>query len=170
MPILTFFANNVIKIYYLLGIQYQPSARHTPQGRDRDHPNQLFKEKHKMLGALGGDGKPHKLLPKGSSPGVIDLLERLRVKYGRIFVILDNAGAHKSKAIKEYLEKTRGSIVLHYLPLCTPQQNPIEIPWREIKRAVGGRYFEGGFEQMEKSIRRMLRGQSLHCKATGLHV
>ena len=29
--------------------------------------------------------------------------------------------------------------------------------WREIKRAIGGRYFEGGFEQMEKAIRRMLK-------------
>ena len=47
-------------------------------------------------------------------------------------------------------------VVLWYLPPYTPQQNPIEIQWREIKRALAGRYFEGGFPEMQASILRMM--------------
>lgn len=112
----------------------------------------------KMLGALGSDGKYRiHFCQKADSLSVVELLEDLRARYGKILVILDNASAHKLKAIKEHLEKTNGDIVLHYLPPYTPQHNPIEMLWRGIKRAISGRYFEGGFEQMEKSIRRMLK-------------
>ena len=36
------------------------------------------------------------------------------------------------------------------------QHNPIEVLWREIKRAIAGVYF-GGIDQMRTAIIRMLR-------------
>ena len=55
---------------------------------------------------------------------------------GKIFVILDNASKHKSKAVKEYLEKHKDEAVLHCLPPWPPQLNAAEECWRQFKRAI----------------------------------
>lgn len=111
----------------------------------------------KAVGALGYGTVDVGFYDGVGADSVIDMLGRLRAKYGRkIFVILDNAGAHKSKRIKEYLAECGGDVVLWYTPPHTPQQNPIEVLWRELKRAVAGRYFEGGLEQMKAALLRLL--------------
>ena len=75
-----------------------------------------------MIGALGVD-KCHINFCKGAnSANVIEMLEQLRAKYGKVFIILDNVSAHKSKAIKEYLAETAGDAVLWYLPPYTAAQ------------------------------------------------
>ena len=120
------------------------------------------------IGAIGENFCRLHFCDRANSDNVIFLLESLRNKYGKIFVICDNAKAHKSRDIRNYLKRTGGKVILWYLPPYTPQQNPIEIQWREIKRAIGPRYFEGGFEQMKASIRRMLANGEV-CKAVPIH-
>ncbi len=112
----------------------------------------------KMIGAVGANSCHFHFCERAGSDDVIALLETLRRRHGRVFVILDNAKAHKSKAVREYPEGARGTVAPRYLPPYTPQHNPIEVLWREIKRAVAGRYFEGGFDQMRRSIIRMISG------------
>ena len=109
----------------------------------------------KAIGALGENGLVLDFYEKADSNSVIDLLEQVRQKHNKIFVICDNASAHKSKEIKEYLDKTNGNVVLWHLPPYTPQHNPIEIVWRELKRAIAGRYFEN-FKHMHKTIRSII--------------
>ncbi len=110
----------------------------------------------KAIGALGQDGLVLDFYDDVGSDSVIDLLEQIRKKHGRVFVICDNASGHKSKKIKEYLEKACGDVVLWYLPPYTPQHNPIEMMWREIKRAIAGRYF-GSFEKMHDTIKQLVQ-------------
>ncbi len=110
----------------------------------------------KAIGALGQDGLVLDFYDDVGSDSVIDLLEQIRKKHGRVFVICDNASGHKSKKIKEYLEKACGDVVLWYLPPYTPQHNPIEMMWREIKRAIAGRYF-GSFEKMHDTIKQLIK-------------
>ena len=112
----------------------------------------------KMIGAVGAGSCHLHFCERAGSDDLVVLLETLRRHYGRVFAILDNARAHKPKRIREYLEAADGAVVLWYLPPYTPQHNPIEVLWREIKRAVAGRYFEGGFDQMRWSIIRMISG------------
>ncbi len=112
----------------------------------------------KMIGAVGADSRRLHFCERAGSDDLVVLLETLRRHHGRVFVILDNAGARKSERIREYPEGAKGAVVLWYLPPCTPQHNPVEVLWREIKRAVAGRYFEGGFDQMRWSIIRMISG------------
>jgi transposase len=45
---------------------------------------------------------------------------------GRIHVILDNAAAHRSHKLTDFLKSSR--IQLHYLPPYSPNLNPIERP------------------------------------------
>ena len=82
---------------------------------------------------------------------MIALFKRLHKKHGRVFVILDNAGAHKSKAMKDYIRTTNGEAVLCFLPPRTPQHNPIEMLWRELKRAISNTFF-GGSDEMKERI------------------
>ena len=50
------------------------------------------------------------------------------------FVILDNAPIHTSKAfLAKRLAWMSMGICLHFLPIYSPELNPIEILWRKIK-------------------------------------
>ena len=43
-----------------------------------------------------------------------------------------------------------------HIPPHTPQLNPIEIQWREIRAAIADIFF-GGLDKMRDAIRRMIR-------------
>ena len=49
-------------------------------------------------------------------------------------VIMDNASFHKSKKIKEWIEKKDCTLV--YLPPYSPERNPIEKYWGVLKKKV----------------------------------
>ena len=110
----------------------------------------------KALGALMEDELVLNFCDNANSDHIIELLEKLRQKYGRVFLICDNTSAHKSEKIQKYLGETRGDVALWYLPPYTPQHNPIEITWRELKRAIARRYFDK-FEEMHKTIRNLIK-------------
>ena len=110
---------------------------------------------HIAIGALGQGTLDIQFYQKIDADSVIAFLEYLRCMYGRVLVILDNAGAHTSKQVKDYIESTKGDVVLWFLPPRTPQHNPIEIQWREIRRAVAGIFF-GGLDKLQKRIRQLL--------------
>jgi transposase len=66
-------------------------------------------------------------------------------KNGEIHVILDNAAAHRSCKLGEYLKGTR--IRLHYLPPYSPNLNPIERLWKVFReRKLYNQYFETCWE------------------------
>ena len=109
----------------------------------------------KIIGALGQDTFDMQFHQKTDADSVIALLEYLRYKYGRVFVILDNAGAHTGKRMDKYIKSTKGDVVLWFLPPRTPQHNPIEVQWREIRRAVADLFF-GGLDELQKRIRQLL--------------
>ena len=90
----------------------------------------------KIIDALGRDPLDMQFHENLATGNVVELLEKLRQKYVNVFVIMDNAAAHKSRDMEDYIRGTNGSAVRWFLPPHTPQQNPIEIQWREIKRAV----------------------------------
>ena len=111
----------------------------------------------KIVGALGEDTLDMQFHEKVGTKTVIALLEELQQKYERVFVIMDNAAAHKSKDMEEVIGRTEGAAVRWFLPPRTPRHNPIEIQWTEIKRATADTFF-GGFDKLEKRIRKILDG------------
>ena len=72
----------------------------------------------------------------------MESLKELRQEYDRLVILLDNASYHRHKAVNEFAKSTYGEIKLAYLPLYTPQLNPIEIQWRMLKEMLAGKYFE----------------------------
>lgn len=60
---------------------------------------------------------------------------------GEIHVILDNAAAHKSHKLMDYLKNSR--IRLHYLPPYSPNLNPVERLWKVFRETVlYNKYFD----------------------------
>ena len=62
----------------------------------------------------------------------IRYLEEVRRKWGKCLIILDNASQHKSKAVREYLERHK-EIELLFLPTATPKLNAVEAVWKDAK-------------------------------------
>ena len=63
-----------------------------------------------VLGALGSESVELDYPENLKSEGVIAFLGRLHQKHGRILVILDNAGIHKSRAMGKYTAKVKVEI------------------------------------------------------------
>lgn len=69
----------------------------------------------------------------------LDDLRRAFRRYKVVHVICDNAGIHKpekSKAVRDYLARWAGRVVLHYLPTYAPETNPVERVWWRLHDAV----------------------------------
>ena len=66
----------------------------------------------------------------------LDFLKLIRKENpeGQLVIILDNAKIHKAKQIKKYAE--RNQIYLLYLPPYSPDLNPIEFLWKDVKRSL----------------------------------
>ena len=84
----------------------------------------------------------------------ISLIESVVKKYGKVGIVADNAKAIVGKDMPHYINGTNGAVeMIHFLPH-TPQLSPIEIEWREIKRAVADIFF-GGLDELQEAITRM---------------
>ena len=62
---------------------------------------------------------------KFNSPSFLDYLKKAHKKFGKIFVIADKAAQHRSKNIKNYLEKNN-DVKLEYLPKGSPHLSTME--------------------------------------------
>lgn len=50
-----------------------------------------------------------------------------------VYLIVDNATSHASKKTREFVESTQGMLKLFYLPPYSPQLNPDELVWKNVK-------------------------------------
>ena len=76
-------------------------------------------------------------------------------------MVLDNASYHKSQTINRYVEGTGGDIELEFLPPYTPQLNPIETVWRDLKKRLAGRYFRY-MDELKHAITTILEKEMSH--------
>jgi len=72
-----------------------------------------------------------------------------------IFIILDNASIHRSKKVKKYLRRYR-NIHLFYLPVYSPEYNPVELFWKWIKPKVYGFSALGGIKELIGRFRKLV--------------
>lgn len=91
-----------------------------------------------LIGAIRKGRRPQLMTHHGSVTGRVFLryVRRRLVPWlepGDI-VVMDNLGAHKMKAVRTAIESA-GAAVL-YLPTYSPDMNPIELWWPDLKRQV----------------------------------
>ena len=86
---------------------------------------------------VGGQDKAY------NSEGVIDFLEYLCRRYRSkdLMVIWDGATIHRSQAIKDFLTRKKGRVHLVALPGYSPELNPVELLWSQLKRELKNRVF-----------------------------
>jgi putative transposase len=57
-----------------------------------------------------------------------------------MIIILDNAKIHKAKIVQEFCQENK--IILVYLPPYSPNLNPIEFMWKDLKKRLSEYYQE----------------------------
>jgi len=66
----------------------------------------------------------------------LDDLRRSLRSYTKIHVICDNAAFHQSRAVKQYLDRWRDRIEIHFLPKYAPETNPVERVWWHFHETI----------------------------------
>jgi transposase len=90
----------------------------------------------------------------------IQFLKAILKEYARsrkIYLIIDNAPAHKSKKVSKFLLSFTNKLELVCLPPYSPDLNPIEILWREVKKDVVYNTFYRYFDDFQCSLTQSLK-------------
>ncbi len=83
----------------------------------------------------------------------IDFLKKLEKRYKmipKIHLILDQAGYHTCKEVKEYLKNSK--IQVHFLPPRSPNLNPIERLWKVMHAYVSNNKCYAQFRDFKKAL------------------
>jgi transposase len=108
-----------------------------------------------MIAAISADGEIHSQVFKKSfnSETFIEYLENFSNTVSNpIWIIADRSSVHRSNMVKEFLEKTNGKIKIFFLPAYSPELNPVELVWGNIKSHGFARALIHGVEElMEKA-------------------
>jgi transposase len=119
--------------YLLPGLvrTYAPEAR-TPVLREKATRDHLS-----VMGGMTPEGKVSTLVRQHSLNGlhVIEFLGHLRAVTGRrLLVIWDGSPIHRRAAVKEFVEQSKGTVVVEQLPGYAPDLNPWdEGGWHRLK-------------------------------------
>ena len=135
------------------GITLDPtiSAQWAPKGYQPQFPSNSRRERVHLGGLVNPktDDVFVQRIEKGNSVSFIGILEWISEIYKQhktIFLYVDNARWHKSKIVRLYLS-FNSRIVLLFIPPYSPNLNPVEWEWHELRRlSTHARRFQSGEE------------------------
>ena len=92
----------------------------------------------------------------------IGFLQRLipdaqRAGTGPVFVIVDGHPVHRAKAVDRFVDSTHGALRLYRLPAYSPQLNPDEWVWKNVKHDGVAPAAPNGPDQMKAVVTARLR-------------
>ena len=132
-----------------------PAYGWRPTGGREQARASFSRESVRIFGAMSQGELRIKIVESTNSETFREFLEEIRRNRPRLFMVLDNASYHKSKAVREYVESTGGDIELEFLPPYTPQLNPVETVWRDLKKRLAGRFFRS-LDELKAAITAIL--------------
>ena len=109
-----------------------------------------------LLGALTETGETMFLECDGSftKEVTVRFLEALQARFGEeLIVVLDKGSYFTANKVKEFAEESK--IELLYLPTGMAKLNPTEECWRQLRSALGNRFF-GSVDELRTGIRSAL--------------
>jgi transposase len=112
-----------------------------------------------MISAITSKGKMKFMTYSGKmkAPVFCEFLKRLIHNVPRkIFLILDGHPVHRSSQVKKFIQTTKGKLRLFYLPPYSPELNPDELVWNNVKSNMGRSSIKGPDDFQEK-VRYYLR-------------
>jgi transposase len=95
-----------------------------------------------MISAVSAQGEFRFMVVKGRVGALrfIEFIKRLLHNAGRtIFLIVDGHPAHKAKSVTRFLESIKDRFGLFFLPPYSPELNPDERVWNDVKSNAVGR-------------------------------
>ena len=131
--------------------QQNPNYGWRPTGGRETSKTTFSTRSIRMFGAMSEDRLLIKAVDSANSETFQEFLEEIRRDHPKFYMVLDNASCHKSKTIREYVESAGDDIALEFLPPYTPQLNPIETAWRDLKRRLAGRHFRST-DELKRAI------------------
>jgi len=108
-----------------------------------------------LISAITPRGQMRFMVTKNSVGAVvfIEFLNRLIHNAEKpIYLIVDGHPAHKAKKVTEFVESVREHLQLFYLPGYSPELNPDELVWNNLKNHVIGRQVIETKPQMKKAV------------------
>src|SRR3982750_3357732 len=106
-----------------------------------------------------------------TAAGFIAFLKRLlhdaqRIGAGPVFCIVDNHPAHRATAVDRFVDSTHGAPRLHRLPAYSPQLNPDEWVWKNVKHDRVAPSAPRGPEQMKAVVTAACAGCSAYRRSS----
>jgi transposase len=74
-----------------------------------------------------------------------------------VYLILDNSRVHRAKLLKKFADDSEGMLKLFFLPAYSPDLNPDEWVWKNVKHDHVGRAAVDGIQQMKALMLSALR-------------
>jgi transposase len=74
-----------------------------------------------------------------------------------IHIIVDNAGYHKSVKVRAFLETVIKRLTIHYLPPYSPDYNPIEGMWKNLKKETTHNVYFDSLEALKVALTQGLK-------------
>ena len=109
-----------------------------------------------MIAAVTSEGELHFQVGPQSFDGkaFVEYLKSLAQEVSHpLWIVTDRCSAHRAKVVEEYLATTNGKIQIFFLPAYSPQLNPVELIWNNIKAQGIARYLIRSAEELaEKAI------------------
>ena len=113
-----------------------------------------------MLSAVNGRGDMRFMLEQKSvtTATFVEFLRRLiQNAPEKVFLIVDGHPTHRAAAVGRFLQAHQERLRLFYLPSYSPELNPDELVWREVKTHGTGRLSIAGADQMKSLLLAALR-------------
>jgi transposase len=110
-----------------------------------------------MISAVSARGKLHFSFVEGNTNAetFIEYLTKLLHDIpGKIFLIVDGHGAHKAKKTRQFVEDNADRLKLFFLPPYSPQLNPDEWVWKNVKHDNVGKMAVGSKDELRRGIQR----------------
>jgi len=113
-----------------------------------------------LISAISRTGQMHFAVVEGrvNAEVFIEFLKRLIHNRRRpVFLIVDGHPSHKAAKVKRYVESVEDRLSLFFLPPYSPELNPDELVWNDLKTHILGRKAITGPDQMRKVVVSRLR-------------
>jgi transposase len=83
----------------------------------------------------------------------MDFLKRLLVNARTpIFVVVDGHPTHRAKSVARFVAAQAGKLVLFFLPPYSPELNPDEFVWNDLKNHGTGRKLITSLAQLRRTV------------------
>lgn len=107
------------------------------------------------VSAISPRGTMHFMTVEGryNADGFIQFVSRLIYNRKKpVFLIVDGHPIHKSRKLKKYVSELNGKLRIFYLPPYSPELNPDELVWNNLKNKMGRTYVAGPHQMKSKVI------------------